>query len=124
MKLLVDTNVWIEHFQQRSAQLSHHLLEGEVFLHPLVFGELALGQFKQRELVLEFLAEMPQAQEVTAAETLALIEGRRLMGRGIGLVGAMLLGSALITEDCLLWTRDRRLAGIAEECGAGFLPGE
>lgn len=118
--LLVDTNVWIDHFRKASDALSHHLIEGEVLMHPLVRGELALGQFRNRRSIMEFLADMPEAREVTHEEAFTLIENRKLMGRGIGLIDVMLLGSALITRDCRLWTGDQRLASVAAECGVAY----
>ena len=120
MRLLVDTNIWIDHFQKKSDALTRHLQEGEVLLHPLIVGELALGQFKNRALVMGFLHEMPVADELTHEECLSLIETRSLFGRGIGLVDTLLLGAAMITRDCRLWTGDQRLAAIAEECGVGY----
>ena len=50
---------------------------------------------------------------------LSLIERRGLMGRGIGYVDAHLLAATLLTPEAALWTRDRRLAEIARELGAG-----
>ena len=38
-----------------------------------------------------------------------------LMGRGIGYVDAHLLASAALGGDTTLWTRDRRLAAVAED---------
>ena len=39
------------------------------------------------------------------------------MGRGIGYVDAHLIASVLRDGSVTLWTRDRRLAQIAEELG-------
>jgi predicted nucleic acid-binding protein len=42
------------------------------------------------------------------------IERHGLMGRGIGYVDALLLASAALGGDTLLWTRDRRLRSVAQ----------
>jgi predicted nucleic acid-binding protein len=44
--ILVDTSVWVEHL--RAAD--------KVLAHPFVIGELALGNLRQREMVLQALA--------------------------------------------------------------------
>ncbi len=40
---LVDTSVWISHLRSSEKQLIHLLEEAQVFCHPWVRGELALG---------------------------------------------------------------------------------
>jgi hypothetical protein len=53
------------------------------------------------------------------AEVLHLIEGRALMGRGIGHLDCHLLQSCLLAQ-ARLWTRDRRLRQVAEDFGVGM----
>lgn len=120
MLILADTNVWIDHFQRKSRALAEHLVEGEILLHPLVLGELALGQYRDRDLIFGFLREMPLAKEVEHLEVITLIDQRKLFGLGVGLVDVLLLASALITPDCLLWTGDKRLANIAQQMGVAY----
>jgi hypothetical protein len=55
----------------------------------------------------------------TDAETLQMVEARRLWGRGIGWNDAKILASVVI-GGCLLWTRDRRLDEIAKEVGVAW----
>jgi predicted nucleic acid-binding protein len=50
-------------------------------------------------------------------EVLGLIDAAALAGKGIGYVDAHLLVSARLTAGALLWTRDKRLRGIAETLG-------
>lgn len=47
----------------------------------------------------------------------ALIETRRLFGRGLGYVDVHLIASALLVSETLIWTRDKRLLAIAVEFG-------
>jgi hypothetical protein len=48
---------------------------------------------------------------------------RFLCNRGIGLVDAHLIASIFLHPSTLLWTKDKRLRGIAEELGiAANLP--
>jgi hypothetical protein len=44
----------------------------------------------------------------------ALIEHRALYGRSIGYIDAHLIAATLLTPDCQIWTRDKRLRTVAE----------
>lgn len=50
-------------------------------------------------------------------EAMYCLEQRQLMGRGIGYVDLHLLSAVLLSPGTLLWTRDKRLHGIASELG-------
>lgn len=63
---------------------------------------------------------MPFIDELSNGEVLALIEAHKLMGRGIGLVDVHILGAVLNMEKMQLWTRDKRLHGIANDLGIAF----
>jgi len=43
---LIDSSVWIDHFQKPSSRLVELLNEENVFVHPLVIGEIACGNLK------------------------------------------------------------------------------
>jgi hypothetical protein len=43
------------------------------------------------------------------------------MGRGIGYIDVHLLASAILADTAMLWTRDKRLATIADELGCAFV---
>lgn len=117
--ILVDPSVWIDHLRKRNARLSTLLEDGRVLAHPFVIGELACGLLSDREVVLGLLTELPAAPVATDAEVLALIERHSLAGRGIGLVDAHLLASAVLAA-APIWTLDRRLARSATELGVAF----
>jgi len=78
-------------------------------------GELALGNLRQQEALLSGLQDLPQPTVASEEEVLNLINRERLFGRGIGYVDAHLLAEVLLTADCKLWTRDRRLQAVAAE---------
>lgn len=115
--ILVDTSVWIDHLRQSATTLGRALDEAQVLMHPFVVGELACGNLKGRAEFLRLLRALPQAPVATEAEVLAFIEGRALMGRGIGYVDAHLLASVALHGAATLWTWDRRLATVARELG-------
>lgn len=112
--ILVDTSVWVDHLRKGVPELVELLERGEVLTHPFVIGELACGNLKDRGEVLDLLAALPAAVVAADDETLLFIEQRMLMGKGIGYIDAHLLASVTLTNDARLWTRDKRLAEIAD----------
>jgi predicted nucleic acid-binding protein len=113
--ILVDTSVWIDHLRAGNAVLERLLDRGGVLAHPFVVGELALGNLRQRDIVLGALRQLPRAVVASDEEVLGFIAASRLFGRGIGYVDAHLLASARLTPNGTLWTRDRRLRVVAAQ---------
>lgn len=111
--ILVDTSVWVDHLRSGEPALVAALQEERVLMHPFVLGELACGNLRNRDEVLELLARLPAAPTATDAEALSMIERRALMGRGIGYIDVHLLASVALAGEAKLWTRDRRLAATA-----------
>jgi len=114
--LLVDTSVWIDHLRGRTAALAEELDAARVWTHPFVIGELACGNLDRRAELLGWLAALPRAPVADHADVLAFIEGRRLMGRGLGWVDVHLLAAAALAA-IPLWTADKRLDAVARELG-------
>jgi predicted nucleic acid-binding protein len=50
--ILADTSIWIDYLRQGEPLLTEHLICGEVLIHGMVLGELAMGNFKNRQLLL------------------------------------------------------------------------
>ena len=115
--ILVDTSVWIDHLRKSEAKLHDLLLNDEVATHPLVRLELALGSIANREKLLADLALLPHVAVAETEELFELVELRRFYRRGIGITDLHLVASALFDKSILIWTRDRRLGEIADECG-------
>jgi len=113
--ILVDTSVWIDHLHRSVPSLIEALEREEVLTHPFVIGELACGTLAKRREVLDLVAALPATATATDAEALALIERRRLMGKGLGYIDVHLLTAVLLTEGAQLWTRDRRLQTVAAQ---------
>ena len=117
--MLVDTSVWIDHLRRRNTKLFSQLENGQVECHPFVIGELACGSLRRRAEILALLNALPRVQEAGHDEVLALMESRRLMGRGLGWIDVHLIASALVSRTSL-WTLDKRLAACARAIGVGF----
>ena len=86
-------------------------------MHPFVTGELALGPLPNRKKILTYLDLLPRVPTAQQSEVRQMIEARSLHNRGIGLIDAHLIASALIRPDTQLWTRDRSLRRIAKGLG-------
>ncbi|PWB58461.1 MAG: VapC toxin family PIN domain ribonuclease [Nitrosomonadales bacterium] len=119
--ILVDTSVWIDHLRRGEPHLAELLDRGVAAIHDFVIGEIACGNLGNRQEVLSLLSWLPKCESATHEEALFFIERNRLMGRGIGYIDACLLAAATLSS-ARLWTRDKRLAGIAEELGCAYLP--
>lgn len=115
--ILADTSVWIDHLRESDRALVALLDTGGVLAHPFVIGELALGNLRQRGMVLSALSDLPCTSVATDAEVLHFIDRHRLCGRGIGYVDAHLLAAVQLTAGARLWTNDKRLRGVAVGLG-------
>jgi predicted nucleic acid-binding protein len=115
--ILVDTSIWVDHLRAGNRVLADLLDAGMVLAHPFVIGELALGNLRQREVVLNALSDLPQARVATNAEVLHFIDSHALFGRGVGYVDIHLLAAARLTAGTELWTSDKRLQSVAVQLG-------
>jgi len=120
--ILVDTSVWIDHLRSTDDVLAHLLDIGQVVVHPFIVGELALGSLHKRDLILQTLQDLQQAEVATEQEVLHFVARHALFGRGIGYVDAHLLASVRLTAGISLWTRDKRLLAVAEQLGMAARP--
>ena len=120
--ILADTSVWIEHLRYGSRPLADALEQSSVVVHPFVIGELACGTLHNRTETIGLLKRLPQAVTATDSEALDFLERRRLAGTGICWVDVHLLASAVLSSDAKLWTRDFRLARVAEQREVRYSP--
>ena len=119
--ILVDTSVWVDHLRASDKALAALLDAGVVLAHPFVIGELALGNLRQREIVLTALSDLPHASVATDVEVLHLIDRHALFGRGIGYIDAHLLAAVQLTAEAELWTMDKRLHDVALQLGLALM---
>lgn len=118
--IIVDSSVWIDHFAAPITPLQAALDADMVMIHPFVIGEMACGNLKNRQRVLEHMQNLYPPVVATHQEVLTIIEQRQLMGRGIGYIDMHLLASTLLTDNARLWTHDRRLHQAAAELGIAY----
>ena len=113
MRVLVDTNIWIDHLRQTEPVLVDLLECDQVCVHQSVITELALGNLRDRAIFLKLMI----VHAVGYRGVRHLLEERRLWGRGLSAVDAALLASVVVPPGILLWTRDERLRQAARELG-------
>ncbi len=118
--IIVDSSIWIDHFRSGDAELTDLLGREQVLIHPFVVGELALGNFRKRTIVLELLFDLPKAIAASDDEALEFIENNKLYGLGIGYVDAHLLASAFLSAS-RLWTRDKKLNEAAKKLSCAYI---
>jgi predicted nucleic acid-binding protein len=113
---LVDTSVWIDHFERVDARVLDLLANQSAAMHPFVIGEVAAGSIKNRAITLGRLALMPQAPIANEGEVHQLLEAHRLWRTGLGWVDLHLLTAALLMGWKLL-TSDRAMKSAAHKLG-------
>ena len=106
--ILVDSSVWIQHFKRDSTSLRHGLENEEILIHPLILGELSLGNYKNRIEILDLLFFLPQVVVASSEEVFTLVENKKLYGKGLGWIDVNLIASSLLTH-CQIWSYDKTL---------------
>lgn len=122
VKVLVDTNVWIDFLRQPEPELREFIKKGMVLTCRCVIGEVMVGSLRDRAGIRQFFLTLPTATEATFTEVLKMLEIRKLHGRGLQWNDVLLLAAAKLSS-AQLWTRDKRLAVAAEEFGIGWTEG-
>jgi predicted nucleic acid-binding protein len=115
--VLVDTSIWIRSFAnlpRYTGELGRLGDLDQIAGHPLVYGEILIGDSGGRDRFLRDYLLYYQAQTIPHAEVAELVRIRRLHGRGLSWIDAHLLASALV-ERMPLWTADEDLWAAAKE---------
>ncbi len=113
MKYLIDTSIWIDHLRNKNEPLIQLLEDNQVYIHPFIIGEIACGNLKNRNEVMNLLKQLPEAAITMHEEALKFLYNHKLSGKGIGWVDIHLLSSCALTSIKLL-TLDKRLQRIAD----------
>ncbi|MES2309379.1 MAG: type II toxin-antitoxin system VapC family toxin [Verrucomicrobiota bacterium] len=113
---LVDTSVWIDHLRNKVNFLHDLLLEEKVAIHPLIIGELACGNLRQRDEILMLLEFLPHTMVADHSEVMTFLDHHHLYGKGLGWIDLHLLASCTLSQTPF-WTRDRRLQKEAQRLG-------
>ena len=115
--IVADTSVWVDHFRTPDPVLGALASDGEVALHPFVFGELLLGGLPAHGEATDQLLALARCPVASAEEASAFIRWADLAGTGVGYVDTHLLMSARLLPEGKVMTRDRRLRAQARRLG-------
>lgn len=118
--ILVDPSVWVDYLRGTDDTLAGMLERTAVMMHPMIIGELACGNLQNREQLLSLWRNLPSIVTATDDEAIYFLEQHRLMGKGIGFIDVHLLAAVALHGDAVLWTRDQRLARLADEMDLGL----
>jgi predicted nucleic acid-binding protein len=113
-KTLFDTSVWIDFFRSDSKVLDEALEEGTLILHPFIYGELTIGNFKNRQKVFSLLDNLPFCKPAHHNEVLHFINQNELYGTGVGWIDFHLLVAAKI-NDLKFFAKDKSLMKLANK---------
>ena len=119
--ILADTSVWIDYFREDLPELGERLRRRDVLIHPFVVGELACGNFSNREATLQLLEQLHSVTVAEHDEVMSFVRVQKLYGRGVGYVDVHLLAAAAI-DRCQFWTLDKRLNAVAASIGIAVNP--
>ena len=115
--ILADTSVWIDHFRTGNTEMRKLLTLRQIAMHPFIVADLALGSLRDRARTLSHLDMLPRVRVAQLDEVRQMIEARSLYSQGIGLIDAHLIASVFLNPGTLLWTKDKRLRGVAVTLG-------
>ena len=118
--ILVDTSVWVDYLRNGESNLEELINTNQVCMHSAIIGELACGNLQNRKDRINDWKALPTISELQNGDVIALIENKKLMGKGIGLIDAHLLGAVLNQPGTLIWTRDRKLLNITTALGVAY----
>ena len=120
MKVLVDTSVWVDYLRAGDQALAEMLTHENVLMHSMIIGELACGNLKDREGLMEMWKELPVIPTISDTSAVEFLEEKNLMGTGIGFIDIHLL-AAVEQNSTILWTRDKNLLSAANLLGLAFI---
>lgn len=120
--ILADTNIWCKYFRYGNSTLTKIIEHDFLAMHPLVIGELAVGNLKDREQTIHDLGSFQQVKPATDEETHFLLREHGLWGKGIQWNDLLILASVIASPGTLLWTNDKRLAEIAQRFSVSYTP--
>ena len=118
--ILVDTSVWINHLRVNDPRLVSLLERNAVLIHPMVAGEPACGNLRDRAIVMRHLMTIPEIPTATHDEVMAFVERHQFMGHRIGFIDAHLLAATVMSPPTQLWTNDRRLTELSVDLRVAY----
>jgi predicted nucleic acid-binding protein len=121
-RVLVDTSVFVDFIKAGDAELRKLINEDRLYIHPLVVGELLLGLGNDGNAFVQELDKNKERLVLYVDNLGSMVRNLGANGQGVGLVDCYLL-SACTVKGMRLYTRDGKLAALAESNGSLYEPG-
>lgn len=122
--ILADTDIWCNYFSQGNPHLAQLIEHDLIAIHPLIIGELAVGNLIERQQTIQDLRAFQTIKPASDDEALLLIQHHKLWTKGLQWNDLIILASVITTPGTLLWTQNRRLSEIAQQFSVSYTPGQ
>ena len=115
MKIIVDTNIWIDFLVGKPETIGLKLLVSElkVLRHIWVESELRVGSIPKQDLFFSYYKQIPETVFVNYEVLFQFIQNEKLAGKGLSFIDIGLYASAKMGNH-LIWTNDRNLKNLCE----------
>lgn len=115
MKIIVDTNIWIDFLvgKPETIGLKSLVSELKVLRHIWVESELRVGSIPKQDLFFSYYKQIPETVFVNYEVLFQFIQNEKLAGKGLSFIDIGLYASAKMGNH-LIWTNDRNLKNLCE----------
>lgn len=115
MKIIVDTNIWIDFLvgKLETIGLKSLVSELKVLRHIWVESELRVGSIPKQDLFFSYYKQIPETVFVNYEVLFQFIQNEKLAGKGLSFIDIGLYASAKMGNH-LIWTNDRNLKNLCE----------
>jgi GTP-sensing pleiotropic transcriptional regulator CodY len=115
MKVLIDTNIWIDFVNGQDYGLSiQKMIADELVLkHLWIEGELRSGYIPNRLDFIETYSNLETSKLINYEILFVFIEKEKLFGKGLNLIDLGIYVSARMGGH-LIWTRDKNLKKLCD----------
>ena len=121
MAVVVDSCIWVDHFNRHDPSLARLLAEGEVLITETVLGELLVGNLVRRKLTAKSLLQLPRLATPGFDFVLHFLEEFQIFGLGLGW-GDLNILATCYEQNIPLYTRDLRLQKAASKLSIAYRP--
>ena len=115
MRIIVDTNIWIDFLagKPETLELKSLVSELKVLRHIWVESELRVGNIPKSEIFFGYYKQIPETIFVNYEILFQFIQKEKLAGKGLSFIDIGLYASAKMGNH-LIWTNDRNLKKLCE----------
>ena len=115
MRIIVDTNIWIDFLagKPETIKLKSLVSQLKVLRHIWVESELRVGNIPNQDLFLSYYHQIPETIFVDYEVLFQFIQEEKLAGKGLSFIDIGIFASAKMGNH-LIWTNDRNLKNLCE----------